>query len=358
MVDLLPPVAVGGGGPVRVLVRAAPTGSIHARHRICGVLGHHRAAGSGAHSRDRSRGQWNPRVVRGRRAIDAALRTHQDCVRGLGITPAGRAPDGACLATRDARAVVSGGVARTGAHRRPARPRPDRLAGHHPACPALVRRPAAEGVRQLIARGDGGRRHTGGLRGIPVRSGAVLAGSQRRPPGRRLPGPAGEIRAGQWGCLRRRSGAGHREVELPAQCSQRLHLRDRRRGTRFHRCRRTAGVVRAVRLHRHADRKAIGRPVPASAHGYRDRMGDRSGVYQRGLRDRTATGHRNSAAVDFGRRNINGHNPFHGRINGQRGAPRACRGRSAAGRPGRQDEPPASAATARTVSAHPDRGAA
>ena len=228
MVDLLPSVAVGGGRTVRMLVRAAVTGSLHAPHGISVVLGHHRAACPGAHSRDRSRGQRNPRVVRGRRAVDAALRTHQDCVRRLGVAPFGRAPDGTCLAARDAGAAASGGGDRAGAHRRPARPRPDRVAGHHPACPALVRRPAAEGFRQLITCGDGGRRRVGGLRGIPVRPRAVMAGPQRRPPGRRLPGPAGEIRAGQWWCLRRRSGSGHREVELPAQCPQRLHLRDRR----------------------------------------------------------------------------------------------------------------------------------
>ena len=64
----------------------------------------------------------------------------------------------------------------------------------------------------------------------------VVAGPRRRRPGFRLPGPAGQVRAGQRRRLRRRAGPGHGEVELPAQRAQRLHLRDHRRGARLRRC--------------------------------------------------------------------------------------------------------------------------
>ena len=66
--------------------------------------------------------------------------------------------------------------------------------------------------------------------------------------------------AGERRSVRRRPGAGDGEMELPAQCAQRLHLRDHRRGTRVHRRVRIAGPLRFVRLYGHADR-AGARPI-------------------------------------------------------------------------------------------------
>ena len=77
-----------------------------------------------------------------------------------------------------------------------------------------------------------------GVGGLPVRPRAVLAQPRRRYPGLGLSGQAGAVRAGQRRRVRRRARAGHREVELPAQRPQRLHLRDHRRGTRVRRSRR------------------------------------------------------------------------------------------------------------------------
>ena len=68
------------------------------------------------------------------------------------------------------------------------------------------------------------------------------------------------------------------------------------------------------------------------------------------------TGH--PAAADLGRRNINGDNAFHDRTDGQRGPPRARGGGRPAGRPRRPDEPAAAAAAARALRAHPGGGAA
>ncbi len=88
----------------------------------------------------------------------------------------------------------------------------------------------------------GRRGGAGGLGGLPLRPGAVLAEPERRHPGLGLPGSTGQVRAGQRRCLRRRAGAGHREMELPAQRAQRLHLRDHRRGAGLRRCVRAAGL--------------------------------------------------------------------------------------------------------------------
>ena len=314
-----PPGGVGRVGRVRLLVRSATAGALHAAYGISGLRRHDRVAGSGAHSGYRPGGQRHPGLVRGRRPVHAALRTGQDRLRRLGCAPAGGPPDGAGHAAGDAGPATPRRGHRTGADRLPARPRPDGLAGHHPAGPAVVRRVAAQGVPQFAAGHGRRRRGAGDLRGLPVRPGAILAGSQRRPARRGVSGPAGQVRAGQRGRLRRRTGPGHREVELPAQCPQRLHLRHRRRGTRIHRSRGSAGVVRGVRLHRDADRQAVRRPVPATDDSHRDGLGDRSGVYQRRIRNRPAAGHRHPAASDFGRRNINGDNAVHGRPDGQCG---------------------------------------
>ena len=312
MVHLQSAAALGGGGPVRLLVRAEAAGSPHTRHGVSGLLGHHCDARRGAHPRDRPDGQRHPRVVRDRRVVDAALRTDQDRVRRLGIAPVGRPADGAGLPARNADSVDPGGGDRVGAHRRPTGPRPDGVAGHHSARAAVVRRSAAEGLRHLVARRHRRRRGAGGFRWLPFGPCAILAGPRSRHPGRRLSGPAGQVRASQRGRLRRRTGSGNRQVELPAQCPQRLHLRHRRRGTRLHRGFRPARAVRPVRLHRHADLPAIGGPVPATVDRHRDRVGNRSGIHQRRVRGRIVAGHRDSAAADLSRRNLNGDNAIHG----------------------------------------------
>ena len=179
---------------------------------------------------------------------------------------------------------------------------------------------------------------------------------EQRPAGHRLPGPAGEVRAGPRRYLRRRPGPGHGQVELPAQRAQRLHLRDHRRGARLRRRVRAAGAVRAVRLHRDADRAPVGRPVPAAADRDHHDVGDRPGVHQHRLRDRRAAGHRHPAAADLGGWNINGHNAFHDRHDGERGSARTGGGGRAARRARRQDEPAAAAAAARALCADPARG--
>ena len=191
MVDLQSAVALGGRGTVRVLVRLATAGALHTRDRLSGFLGHHRDAGPGAHSWDRPCCQRHPGMVCGRRPVHAALRTHQDRVRHLGIAPVGRPADGAGLAARDADSADPGGGNRARAHRRPTGPRPDGVAGHHPARLAVVRGPTAESLRHFAARNNRGGRSAGCLRGIPERAGAILVGSERRHPGRRLPGPSG-----------------------------------------------------------------------------------------------------------------------------------------------------------------------
>ena len=112
-------------------------------------------AGAGADPGNRQRSQRLPRLVRGRGTLHAALRAGEDRVRHLGRAPAGRPPHGARVAARDADSAGARRRHRAGADRGSARPRPDGVAGHHPAWPAVVRGPAAAGVRQLAA---GGRR--------------------------------------------------------------------------------------------------------------------------------------------------------------------------------------------------------
>ena len=67
----------------------------------------------------------------------------------------------------------------------------------------------------------------GGVGGLPLGPGPLVAGPERGRPGRGLSGAAGEVRAGQRRGVRRGPGAGHGQVELPAERAQRLHLRDR-----------------------------------------------------------------------------------------------------------------------------------
>ena len=83
-----------------------------------------------------------------------------------------------------------------------ARPRADRLAEHHPARSAVVRRSAAAGVPVLAAGGGRGGRGAGSLGRLPVRPGAVLARPGRRRPGHRLSVPPGPVRPGQRRYLR------------------------------------------------------------------------------------------------------------------------------------------------------------
>src|SRR6185437_12160934 len=297
-------------------------------------------------------------MVRRRGLLDAAFRADQDRLRDLGCAPAGGAPHGAGVAAGDADSAGAGGGHRAGPHRRPARPWPDRVDEHHPARPAVVRRSAVAGVPQFAVRRDRGGRGPGGVGGLPLRPGAVVAGPGSGPPGLGLSGPPGQVRAGQRRYFRRWTGAGHREVELPAQRPQRLHLRDHRRGTRPGRRARPARPVRVVRLHRDADRAPLGRPVPAAADRDHHAVGDRSVVHQRRLRDRPAARHRHPAAADFCRWNIHGHNTFDDRHDGQRGASRTRGGRCAARRPRRPDDPHPAAATAGALLADPGRGAA
>ena len=162
-----------------------------------------------------------------------------------------------------------------------------------------------------------------------------------------------QVRAGQRRRLRRRARPGHREVELPAQRAQRLHLRDHRRGAGLRRRRGPAVPVRPVRLYRDADRAPVGRPVPAAAHRHRHHVGARPGVHQRRLRRRAAAGHRAAAAADLGGRNINGDNASDHRRDRERGATRTRGGGRAARRPRRPGQPAAAAAAARAVRRRP-----
>ena len=130
---------------------------------------------------------------------------------------------------------------------------------------------------------------------------------------------AGALRAGQRRRLRRRSRSGHREVELSAQRAQRLHLRHHRRGARLRRCGRPAAPVRTVRLHRHADREAVGGSVPAAADRHHDAVGHRPGLHQRRLRRRVAAHHRPAVAADIRGWNVDGDNTFHVGHHHQRG---------------------------------------
>ena len=165
--------------------------------------------------------------------LHAAVGAGQDRIRDLGCAPAGRPPHGTGVAAGDAHPAGARGGDRARAHRRPARPRADGVARHHPAGPAVVRRPAAAGVPVLDVRRRGlGGGDPRGVGGLPVRPRDVVAEPRRRRAGLRLSGQAGEVRAGQRRCLRRRPWPGHGQVELPAQRAQRLHLRDHRRGTR------------------------------------------------------------------------------------------------------------------------------
>ena len=161
-----------------------------------------RPAGPGADPGNRQGGQRFSRLVRGRGLLHAALGAGQDRVRDLGSAPAGRPPHGAGVAARDADPAGARRGHRAGADRRPARPRADGVAGHHPAGAAVVRGPAAAGVRQLAVGGHdlGGR--AGDVGGLPLRPRAVLAQPRRGSAGLRIPGPSGAVRAGQRRCLR------------------------------------------------------------------------------------------------------------------------------------------------------------
>ena len=173
-----------------------------------------RPADPGADPGNRQGGQRFSRLVCRRGLFDAAVGAGQDRVPDLGRAPAGHPPLGAGVAARDVGAAGARGGHRAGAHRRPARPRADGFAGHHSAGPALVRRPAAAGVRVVAVRGRGVGGGAGHGRGLPLRPRDVVAEPERRLPGLRIPGPPGAIRPGQRGCIRRRAGAGQREVEL------------------------------------------------------------------------------------------------------------------------------------------------
>ena len=116
--------------------------------------------------------------------------------------------------------------------------------------------------------------------------------------------------------------------------------------------------VRAVRLHRNADRASLRRPVPAAAHLDRDAVGDGPGVHQRRLRGRPAAGHRSAAAADLSRRNLNGDNTFDNRHHGECSSARTRGGGRAAGRARGSGEPAAAASAARALRADPHRGAA
>ena len=178
----------------------------------------------------------------------------------------------------------------------------------------------------------------------------VLAEPRRRRPGLRLPGPTGQVRAGQRRCLRRRPGAGHRQVELPAQRAQRLHLRDHRRGTRLRRRRRACCACSACSPTPGCGSRAA-RPIRScGCSPPPPRMWVLGQVvHQRRLRHRAAAGHRAAAAADLRGWNINGDNASDHRRDGQRGAARTRGGGRAARRPRRPDEPAAAAAAARAV---------
>ena len=184
------------------------------------------------------------------------------------------------------------------------------VAGHHPAGPALVRRPAACCVRQLAGVGmvvAAVLAVSGGLPSDRVRSWLDPAPT----PGFGLPGPAGEIRARQ----RRVFGDGLGQgTASGTTCPtpQRLHLRHRRRGA--------GNLVGAIRLlalfgvfaytgMRIARRSADPFLRLLTGDG-RDDVGDRSGVHQRRLRHRPATRHRHPAAADISRVEHQRRQPF------------------------------------------------
>lgn len=117
-------------------------------------------------------------------------------------------------------------------------------------------------------------------------------------------------------------------------------------------------ALRPVRLHRHAHRPPVHRPVPAATDRHYHDVGDRAGLHQRRLRHRPAADHRPAVAPHLGRWNINGNNTSHDRGDGERGSPRTGGGRGTARRPRRPDEPAAAAAVARAVYTDPGGGAA
>ena len=169
------PGAVDDHRAVRVLPGVAIAGAVHATHGVLRFRADHRDAGAGADPGNRQGSQRFPWVVRGRGLLDAALRADQDRLRDLGCSSAGRAAHGAGLAAGDAGPAGAGGGDRAGPYRRAARPGPDGVDGHHPAGLVLVRRPAAAGVPEFAGRRDRRGGHPGGVGGLPLRPGAVVA---------------------------------------------------------------------------------------------------------------------------------------------------------------------------------------
>ena len=194
---------------------------------------HHRPAGPGADPGNRQGGQRFSRLVRGRRVLHAAVGTGQDRVRDLGRAPAGRPPPGARVAARDA---VPAGA------RRGDRPGPDRRCS-----PTSGRRcrwasscSACSGTRACRC-GCSSARWSRSWSRRPCwrcpRATAPTACSPGSNPGADAQGSGYQARQARFalangGVFGDGLGPGHREVELPAQRAQRLHLRDHRRGTR------------------------------------------------------------------------------------------------------------------------------
>ena len=220
--------------------------------------------------------------------------------------------------------------------------------GHHDrrsasSCSALLwyRRPAPAGVRRrsLVA-GVAAAVGAGGLRGLPIRSGAVVAATPA--PTRRAPAIRPARRCSRWpmaACSVTGSGRARAKWNyLPnahndfifAIIGEELGFVGCARG-----CWALFGLFAytGMRIARRSADPFL-RLLTADRHD----VGDRPGVDQRRLRGRAAAGHRSAAAADLGGWVVNGDYALDVRHDGQRRAARARGGGRAAGRargPGR-----------------------
>ena len=280
-------------------------------------------------------------------------------LRDLGRASAGRATHGTGVAAGDADSAGPGRGHRAGADRRAARPRPDRVAGHHPAGPALVRRPAAAGLPELAVRRDRRGRRCWRCRRVTAPTGCGPGWTRaqiRRTPDIRL-----GRRSSRWPTAGFSATAWGRAPRNGTTCPTRTTTSSSRSSAR------NSGLVGALGLlalfglfaytgMRIARRSAD--PFLRLLTATTTMWVIGQVVHQRRLRDRPAARHRPPAAADLCRWNINGHNTFDDRHDGKRGPARTRGGRRAPCRTRRPDEPPAAAADAGALLADPGRGAA